>query len=114
MKNEKNLFNSYFYQPYFIINTVNPFNFAAINFCDFNGSKFHCLKNLLFSSYVIMMSKIFTNINFRDFITIVKFAKINRTRNFPVLLGYALVLRALPGFICPMFEILLVTETPVF
>ena len=32
-----------------------------------------------------MLSKIFTNINFRVFRTIAKFAKINRTRKFPVL-----------------------------
>ena len=43
----------------FFPNTVNPFNFAATKFCDFNGSKFHYFKNFFFSSctHVIMMSK---------------------------------------------------------
>ena len=35
--------------------TVNPFNLAAIKFCAFKDSKFHCFNNLLFSNCTHML-----------------------------------------------------------
>ena len=47
--------NKLSYLILFFIVTVNSFNFAAIKFCAFKGSTFHCFKNLLFSKCTHML-----------------------------------------------------------
>ena len=72
--------------PYSSLIPVNPLNFAAIKFCVFEASKFHCYLNLQFSNftrYIIILSKYIHEYKFSRFNNNAKFVKINR--KFPVL-----------------------------